>query len=103
MLQSCKNFLGSRSSGTPPQALHSLEEGALGLVFLQGGAVLLFLLDDATLYAAEAGLTLSGPADTSCGQRLGEFLHHQRQQMGRERVHAGRHGKRWPKCEDDEL
>lgn len=96
-------FLYSRSSGTPPQALHSLQEGALGLVLLQGGAVLLLLLDDATLYAAEAGLTLSGPADTSCGQRLGEFLHHQRQQMGWERVHAGRHGERWPKCEENGL
>ena len=51
----------------------------------------------------EAGLALSGPADTSRGQRLGELLHHQRQQMGRERVHAGRHGEQWPKCEDDEL
>lgn len=73
------------------------------MVLLQGGAVLLLLLDDATLYAAEAGLALSGPADTRCGQRLGELLHHQRQQMGGERVHAGRHGERWPKCDEDEL
>lgn len=72
------------------------------MVLLQGGAVLLLLLDDATLHAAEAGLALPGPADTSRGQRLGELLHHQRQQMGRERVHAGRHGEPWPKCEDDE-
>lgn len=90
------------SSGAPPQALHSLQEGPLGLVLLQGGAVLLLLLDDATLYAAKAGFTLSSPADTSCGQRLGELLHHQWQQMGRECVHAGRHGERWPKCEDNE-
>lgn len=73
------------------------------MVLLQGGAVLLLLLDDATLYAAEAGLALSGSADTSCGQRLRELLHYQRQQMGRERVHAGRHGEQWPKWEDDEL
>lgn len=84
------------SSGAPPQALHGLQEGPPGLVLLQGGAVplLLLLLDDAALHIAEAGLTLSGPADTCCCQRLGELLHHQRQQMGRERVQAGRHGER---------
>lgn len=92
---------GRSSSGAPSQAFHSLQEGALGLVLLQGGAVLLLLLDDAALHAAEAGFALSGPADASRGQRLGELLHHQRQQMGRECVHAGRHAGRWPKCEDD--
>lgn len=89
------------SSGAPPQALHGLQERPLGLVLLQTGAVLLLLLNDATLYAAEAGLSSPGPADTSCSQRLGELLHHQRQQMGRQRVHAGRHGEPWHKCEDE--
>lgn len=91
------------SSGAPPQALHGLQERPLGLVLLQTGAVLLLLLNDATLYAAEAGLSAPGPADTSCSQRLGELLHHQRQQTGRQRVHAGRHGEPWHQCEDDEM
>lgn len=79
------------SSGAPSQALHGPQEGAQGLVLLQRGAVLLLLLDDAALHAAEAGLALPGPADASRGQRLGELFHHQRQQMGGERVHAGCH------------
>lgn len=94
--------LGRGSSGASPQALHGLQERPLGLVLLQTGAVLLLLLDDATLDAAEAGLSLAGPADTGCSQRLGELLHHQRQQMGRQRVHAGRHGEPWHKWEADE-
>lgn len=61
------------------------------MVLLQRRAVLLLLLDDAALHAAEAGLALPGPADASRGQRLGELFHHQRQQMGGERVHAGCH------------
>lgn len=61
-LQLCKS-----SSGASPKILHSLQEGPLGLVLLQCGAILLLLLDDATLYTAEAGFTLTHPADTSCG------------------------------------
>lgn len=109
--QTCTSDAARSSSrgahhGAPPQALHGLQEAPQGLVLLQGGADLLFLfhllllLDGATLHAAEAGLASSRPADTSCGQGLGELLHHQRQQMGRERVHAGRHGEAWPKCEE---
>ena len=104
MPKSCKSFIWRSSSGAPPQALHGLQEGALGLVLLQGGAVFLLLLDDAALHTAEAWLALAGSADARRGQGLGELLHHQRQQMGRERVHASCHGERWPKnCEDDEL
>lgn len=91
------------SSGAPPQALHGLQEGPLGLVLLQAGAVLLLLLDDAALHAAEAGLPSAGPADAGCGQGLGELLHHQRQQMGRQRVRAGRHGEPWHEGEGEEM
>lgn len=64
------------------------------MVLLPCGAVLLpllLLLDDAALHAAEAGFALPSPADARRGQRLGELLHHQWQQMGRERLHAGCH------------
>lgn len=90
------------SSGAPPQALQRLQEGPPGLVLLQAGAVLLLLLDDAALHAAEAGLPSAGPADAGCGQGLGELLHHQRQQMGGQRVRAGRHGEPRHEGEDEE-